>query len=228
MLQINRDKTKTPPKWMTKADVEVFLRHVAKRPSLGGATPKSPNHYDATKWLAIFLLMYQHGLRRSEACMLEIIDYDADRGTLRIYRAKNGVTNDFSLQPNEKLVLDAWIERRAKTYKLPRDKGFLFPKRGLDPWAQLGPSAIYSMFITIMLELGMTRKGYHPHSLRHSIAVHMAETGMDIKDVQDWLGHKNIANTRIYLDITDPMRKSNAERVARLISKVVPKLPTSG
>lgn len=42
----------------------------------------------------------------------------------------------------------------------------------------------------------------HPHILKHSIAVHLAESGIDIKDLQYYLGHKNINNTTIYFQYT--------------------------
>jgi len=44
------------------------------------------------------------------------------------------------------------------------------------------------------------------HALRHSIAVHLLEAGRSIEYVADHLGHKNIQNTRIYAQITNPLR----------------------
>jgi site-specific recombinase XerD len=45
------------------------------------------------------------------------------------------------------------------------------------------------------------------HTLRHSIAVHLLEAGRGIEYVADHLGHKNIQNTRIYAQITNPLRE---------------------
>ena len=44
-------------------------------------------------------------------------------------------------------------------------------------------------------------------ALRHSMAVHLLEAGRGIKYVADHLGHKNIQNTRIYAQITNPLRE---------------------
>jgi site-specific recombinase XerD len=45
------------------------------------------------------------------------------------------------------------------------------------------------------------------HALRHSMAVHLLEAGRNIEYVADLLGHKNIQNTRIYAQITNPLRE---------------------
>lgn len=45
------------------------------------------------------------------------------------------------------------------------------------------------------------------HALRHSMAVHLLEAGRGIEYVADHLGHKNIQNTRIYAQITTPLRE---------------------
>jgi site-specific recombinase XerD len=45
------------------------------------------------------------------------------------------------------------------------------------------------------------------HVLRHSMAVHLLEAGRGIEYVADHLGHKNIQNTRIYAQITNPLRE---------------------
>jgi len=44
------------------------------------------------------------------------------------------------------------------------------------------------------------------HTLRHSIAVHLLEAGRGIEYVADHLGHRNIRNTRVYAQITNPLR----------------------
>jgi integrase/recombinase XerD len=45
------------------------------------------------------------------------------------------------------------------------------------------------------------------HALRHSMAVHLLEAGRGIEYMADHLGHKNIQNTRIYAQITNPLRE---------------------
>ena len=53
------------------------------------------------------------------------------------------------------------------------------------------------------------------HALRHSMAVHLLEAGRGIECVADHLGHKNIQNTRIYAQITNPLREQVSRELAQ-------------
>jgi len=50
------------------------------------------------------------------------------------------------------------------------------------------------------------------HILKHSIATHLLDAGMDISFVQDWIGHANIRNTMIYARLTSAARDSRARK----------------
>lgn len=43
---------------------------------------------------------------------------------------------------------------------------------------------------------------WHFHTLKHTRAVNLAESGLDLKEIQYWLGHKEISNTQIYFQFT--------------------------
>ena len=59
-----------------------------------------------------------------------------------------------------------------------------------------------------MIQYLFTRyAGRSVHALRHSIAVHLLDAGRGIEYVADHLGHKNIQNTRIYAQISHPLRE---------------------
>jgi site-specific recombinase XerD len=53
----------------------------------------------------------------------------------------------------------------------------------------------------------------HFHVLRHSIAVHMADAGTGVADIQDWLGHKAISSTMVYMKITNVSRARTAKAI---------------
>ena len=51
------------------------------------------------------------------------------------------------------------------------------------------------------------------HILRHSIAVHLLDAGADVSFVRDWLGHKNIQNTMVYMKYTTATRDNQARKL---------------
>jgi integrase len=58
---------------------------------------------------------------------------------------------------------------------------------------------------------GLPEDRQHVHVLRHSIGVHLANVGWDAADVQDWLGHREIASTMVYFRITNKRREARYE-----------------
>lgn len=48
----------------------------------------------------------------------------------------------------------------------------------------------------------ISKKKWHCHTLRHTRAIHLAESGFDLKELQYWLGHSEVSNTLIYFEFT--------------------------
>ena len=65
--------------------------------------------------------------------------------------------------------------------------------------------------------MGITRR-VTPHSLRHSYATRLLESGVDTRVVQILLGHVNIATTAIYTHLTEPTRISLRGVLDRLMT----------
>ena len=152
------------------------------------------------------LLMYACGLRITEAATLEVTAIDGILGFIRVI----GKGNKERQVPLPQPVL---AELRS-LWKTHRDKRWLFPSP-----RQEGPISRYALWLTFKQALraaGITRR-ITPHSLRHSYATRLLESGVDIRVVQILLGHARIGTTAIYTHLTEPTRAS----LKRILDKLM-------
>ena len=152
------------------------------------------------------LLMYACGLRITEAATLEVTAIDGIIGFIRVI----GKGNKERQVPLPQPVL---AELRS-LWKTHRDKRWLFPSP-----RQEGPISRYALWLTFKQAVraaGSTRR-ITPHSLRHSYATRLLESGVDIRVVQILLGHARIGTTAIYTHLTEPTRAS----LKRILDKLM-------
>ncbi len=160
---------------------------------------------------AIFTVAYYRGLRASEVKLLSIEDYLPDPPPkLKIRRLKSrsvygGASQPqvFLLSPDEQRVLRKWVRVRGAA------PGPLFGSR---KHSGISRQQLDSLMRRYGAEAGIPEDRRHMHALRHSIATHLLEQGRGIHEVQDWLGHKNIATTLIYARMTNKTRDRAAEQ----------------
>ncbi|HUW44288.1 MAG TPA: tyrosine-type recombinase/integrase [Dehalococcoidia bacterium] len=153
---------------------------------------------------AIFRLAYYHGLRASEIGTLRAEDIDLTRGRIRIIRLKHSQCGEYPMQHDEIKALKAWLRERDNdnTWLFPSSRGLPISRRTLDYLMKAyGEKA------------GIPPDKRHFHVLKHSIATHLLDAGADIRFVQDWIGHKNIQNTIVYAQITNPAREQQARKL---------------
>lgn len=153
---------------------------------------------------ALFTVIYWRGLRASEPSLLTMGHLDFNRGIIRVERLKGSCGGEYMLSPAEKEELQAWLQVRGSK------PGPLFPARGGKP---IKRGQIFLLFRRYATDAGVAEWKRRVHSLKHSIATHLLDKGVAITAVQDWLGHKNIANTMVYASVTNAQRRE-AERIA--------------
>jgi site-specific recombinase XerD len=143
---------------------------------------------------AICALMYGSGLRVSEARNLRYSDIS--RSNLQIYiRKSKSRSARYAILP--KLTLDILTEY-WKVYGKPT--GLLFPNRnGVHP---ISTQIISTHFKIHGQRLGWSKTIY-PHMFRHSFALNLYNNGYDLLTIQKLLGHKSIASTTIYVNLSD-------------------------
>ena len=143
------------------------------------------------------LLTYACGLRISEAASVEVTAIDGVNGLIRVI----GKGNKERHVPLPEPVLSE-LRRLWTTHRNPR---WLCPNRkGDGPITRQG---LWHTFRAATRDAGITRR-VTPHSMRHSYATRLIESGVDTSIVQILLGHASIKTTSIYTHLTAPTRAS--------------------
>jgi integrase/recombinase XerD len=148
------------------------------------------------KHKAILATIYSCGLRVSELTNLKIEDIHSHNMTITIVKAKGN--RDRVVVLSEKLLVilrEYFLKYKPKSYLFEGINNSIYAVRSVQ---QLFKKALIVSHIT---------KPYTVHSLRHSYATHLIEQGIDIRFVQDLLGHKNIKTTMIYTHLTDSTKR---------------------
>ena len=150
-----------------------------------------------SKHKLLLSLAYGSGLRVSEATALKCQDLNLGELTIYIKQSK-GQKDRISIIP-AKLCDDLKNLCAGKN-----EDDFVFAsERG----GKLSTRSAQKVFKNALLKSGLNKKLTF-HSLRHSFATHLLENGVDVRYVQELLGHHNIRTTQIYTHVTNPKLKN--------------------
>jgi len=152
----------------------------------------------------LFDAIYRYGLRRREATLIRVSDVAGDR--IWITRLKGSVSGEYPVHPVTRALLWRYLPTRASA------SPYLFVTRQ-SGGGTISASTIYALFRRYADATLIPRERQHPHVLRHSIATHLLNVGWDIADVQDWLGHAEIASTQVYAKVTNKRREAKYEEM---------------
>jgi len=136
----------------------------------------------------LITLMFHHGLRRTEACDLRWSQIDLERAQIHVERLKGSDSGVHPMDGTEIRLARAW--RRAQG----GDNSFVFTRVDGAP---ITGSGLYA----VIANAGRRAKldfPVHPHNLRHASGFHVLEGSGNLRLVQQWLGHRNIASTTVY------------------------------
>jgi len=164
---------------------------------------------------ACLTVMYSLGLRLQEGTHLQVADIDSQRMFVHIHRGKGNKDRYVPLPHRTLQILrDFWKTHRNPVWIFPA------PGRGGRGMAKasipIPLSSIQIAFKEAKIKAGIQKK-VSVHHLRHSYATHLLEAGVDLRFVQEYLGHDDPKTTLIY---TKLINRALADPVA-LINKVM-------
>lgn len=180
---------KSLPKYLTMDQSAALLR------SVSGTNEKRD--------YAILMLFLNCGIRRSELVGLNISDVYEDR--IRVVGKGNKERIVYFGTACRKAI-DAYMEERNK--KVLTDNRALFGSRDNN---RISVTAVHRLVKKALLQAGLDSTQFSAHKLRHTAATMMLSGGVDVKTVQEVLGHENLNTTQIYTHIENTELKIAAQ-----------------
>ncbi len=153
----------------------------------------SDNEIEAREHLIINLL-YSTGMRRAELLALNDSDINLTTGEARL-TGKRNKQRVVPLLPSLIREIQGWQSLRDRIYPREGDSPLLVTEHG-----RMSESLLYKICKGILSQTGATRLG--PHTLRHSFASAMVDSGADLNSVREILGHESLATTQIYTHLS--------------------------
>lgn len=151
---------------------------------------------DNIKHRAILMTIYSCGLRLNELLNLKIKDIRSSEKIIRINQSKGNKDRIVSL-PDKLLDIlrEYYLVYKPTNYLFEGEKGNRYSERSVQ------------LVLKKSLANAKIKTEGTVHTLRHSYATHLIQSGIDVRIVQELLGHENIKTTMIYTHITDIDKK---------------------
>jgi site-specific recombinase XerD len=155
---------------------------------------------------ALLNFLYNTGARVQEACDLRIEDVHLNPPPLVTITGKGRKTRQVPLWPETVTLLKAYIEERGSSQN-PLQAVFL-NARG-QSLTRFGIRYIIRSRIAAAADdcPSLTKKKVGPHTFRHTTAMHLLQSGVDLTVIKNWLGHVNLDTTHAYVQIDLEMKR---------------------
>ena len=166
---------------------------------------------------ACLTTIYACGLRANEGAHLRVEDVDSGRMFLHIIRGKGNRDRYVPLpEPTLQMLRAYWRTHRSRPWLFPA------PAR---PWRDHGLTSgdgpvdrgcLHAAFKRALRHSGIAKRA-HVHTLRHSYATHLLEAGINLRIIQENLGHRSARTTQLYTHLTQEMKDAIAKPLNQLM-----------
>jgi integrase/recombinase XerD len=157
---------------------------------------------DSSSWSGrrdriLFQVMYNTGARVSEAIAVTIKDVDRDRSHCVTLHGKGRKERTVPLWRTTLRSLDTWIKENDFKLDAP-----LFPSSRGQRMTRSGVEYRLNLAVNTAARNchSLAARGVSPHTIRHTTAMHLLQSGVDISVIAIWLGHESIVTTHMYLE----------------------------
>ena len=183
-IPFKRGARELPIEYLESKDIEALLGRI-DRQTLAGQRD-----------YALFALMFNTGARVQEVLGLRVSDLRLDAPEQVRLHGKGNKIRICPLWPKTAKILRNLMESQH-TDELDRASAFVFMNRGGKPLTRFGVRYLLRKYLPDYLSPAR-RQRIHPHSLRHTTAVHLLKAGVDFATISQWLGHSGLQTTMRY------------------------------
>jgi site-specific recombinase XerD len=163
---------------------------------------------------ALVVLLLSTGIRRSEAVAITLDDLDLENRQLLI-RGKGGKERVVPLTEQAVEAIQAYLPHRTKS---PTRRLFVSAYGG----RPIQGRVVNAMLTTTIRKAGLEGQGITPHKLRHTFATHLIRGGVDVRTVQELLGHSDIQTTARYLHSDTRTKQTAVDKLDGLLGGAPP------
>ena len=156
---------------------------------------------------AILQTLINTGIRKNELISLNIENIDFIKNEIIIEEGKGGSSRIVPLNDVLHKVLSDYIKNRNSYYNIVKDNKALFLNKEGERLKKDGVDGVVKKY---------GRKNnidIHVHMFRHTVATRLLEQGVDLRTIQEILGHVNISTTTIYTSITNAKKKQAMNQI---------------
>ena len=143
---------------------------------------------------AVILLCSIYGLRSSEVAGLQLDSFQWESGTFSLRRAKKGRVQAYPIQYEVGVAIAAYL-RSGRPQSLRRD---LFLSIAV-PYRPMTPTIVSHVVSSRVARLGIDVSAKGPHALRHACATQLLKSGSSLREIADFLGHRNLRTVSRYV-----------------------------
>lgn len=193
-------------KYITKEEMENLVANVP--------APKLRNKL-------LIRLMWQTGVRTNEVTRIRLEDIDREERSIEVYAKKTGDTRTVYYQESLDFLMKEWLDNGHRaSYPYAEESEYLFvtriktkmPDDAVNPIIKKAAEHAGIQEELYTDKKGHTRVKVTAHSLRHGHAVYSLKSGIDLRRIQEHMGHESLDMTTRYLDVINEDVKQAYQR----------------
>jgi len=151
------------------------------------------------KELVLLHLFYSCGLRREEAVLLDLRDVNLNQRLLYVRSGKGGKRRVVPLTEKVSGDMKNYILHEREVKNSNDTEAFMVNQAGR---RMSGQNCIH-LLKELLTRAEMKEQAYTLHHLRHSIATHLLENGLSMEEVREFLGHRHLESTQVYVKVSE-------------------------